>query len=78
MNQKNRFSTRADQQHPPRSIFHPGDLLLPRVGYPLLCEVVTVEARGVLRIRGVEWDPGYSAEVPAEEMRPVSSILTGA
>ena len=33
---------------------------------------------GVLRVRGMEWDPGYSAEVPAEEMRPVSSILTGA
>jgi hypothetical protein len=70
------FLSAADSHGQHISRFHPGDLVVPRAGYPTLCEVITVEAPGMLRIRGVEWLPGYSAEVLAQEYYPVSSILS--
>lgn len=76
MNQSEHLNASMGFQRPSGRILHPGDLLIPRADYPILCEVITVEARGLLRIRGTEWDPGYSAEVSVEEMHPVSSILT--
>ena len=54
----------------------PGDLVTTRSGYPILYEVLTVEADGLLRVRGLNWAPGYSAVVDAQDVRPVTGILS--
>lgn len=55
--------------------YGPGDLVISRSGYPTLYEVISVCDDGLLRLRGVDWAPGYSARVAAEEVRPTSAIL---
>jgi hypothetical protein len=55
--------------------FRPGDLVVSTAGSPLLCEVLSVERDGLIRVRGVEWPSGYSALVNAETIRPASGIL---
>jgi hypothetical protein len=54
----------------------PGDLVTTRSGYPILYEVLCVETDGLLRVRGLNWAPGYSAIVDAQDVRPVTGILT--
>ncbi len=61
-------------QHLPAAS-RPGDLVVPRVGYPTLCEVIAVEACGLLRVRGLAWEPGYSSVVLADDYVPASRIL---
>lgn len=56
--------------------FHPGDLVTTTKGYPVLYEVLAVDPAGTLRVRGLNWAAGYSATVSAEEVRPVTSILS--
>ena len=62
----------------PRTIrFQPGDLVTTNKGYPVLYEVLAVDATsGVLRVRGLNWAPGYSATVGLADVRPVTSILS--
>ena len=56
--------------------FRSGDLVTTTKGYPVLYEVLAVDPAGLLRVRGLNWAPGYSATVSAEEVRPVTSILS--
>jgi hypothetical protein len=59
-----------------RVTFRPGDLVTTVSGYPVLYEVLTLERDGLVRVRGVNWAPGYSAMVGAQEIRPVTHILS--
>ena len=59
----------------PAPLFQPGDLVVPRAGYPTLCEVIAVEAPGLLRIRGLEWSAGYSADVASQDVCHISAIF---
>jgi hypothetical protein len=54
----------------------PGDLVTTRDGYPILYEVLTVELDGLLRVRGLNWAPGYSAVVSGQDVRSVTGILS--
>jgi hypothetical protein len=53
----------------------PGDLVTTSSGYPILYEVLTVEPEGLLRVRGLNWAPGYSAVVSMQDVRPVTGLL---
>ena len=55
--------------------FRPGDLVTTTKGYPVLYEVLAVDAAGLLRVRGLNWAAGYSATVTSDEVRSVTSIL---
>jgi hypothetical protein len=55
--------------------FRAGDLVATRVGYPTLYEVLSVERDGILRVRGLNWEPGYSANISSAEVRPVTRSL---
>jgi len=57
---------------PLRLAYHPGDWVVSKNGAPIVCEVLNVEANGVLLVRGLDWSPGYSAYIRAEEVSPVS------
>jgi hypothetical protein len=61
---------------PTRPSFRPGDFVTTVTGYPVLYEVLSIERDGLVRVRGVNWAPGYSAVVGAPEIRPVTHILT--
>jgi len=54
----------------------PGDLVYPVKGYPQLCEVLVVEAVGLMRIRAVGWAPGYTILVRCEDYRLVTGRLS--
>ena len=56
--------------------FRTGDLVTTTRGYPVLYEVLAVDGSGLLRVRGLNWAPGYSATVSPEEVRSVTSILS--
>ena len=58
----------------PRCVFCSGDLVVARSGYPTLCEVLAVECNGLLRVRGLEWPPGYNVTVAAQDFRPVAGL----
>ena len=58
-----------------RPTYRPGDLVTSMTGYPILYEVLTVERESLLRVRGLNWAPGYSALVDRGEVRPVTRIL---
>jgi hypothetical protein len=58
-----------------RPMFRPGDLVTTVAGYPVLYEVLNVDREGLVRVRGVNWEAGYSAVVGARDIRPVTSIL---
>ena len=45
-------------------------------GYPVLYEVLSLESDNLVRVRGVNWAPGYTAVVRALEVRPVTRILS--
>ncbi len=55
--------------------FRPGDLVTSRSGYPVLYEILSLHDDGLLRVRGLNWAPGYSAVVDMEDVRPVTGIL---
>lgn len=59
-----------------RPSFHAGDFVTTVTGYPVLYEVLTLERDGLVRVRGVNWEPGYSAMVRSQEIRPVTHILS--
>ena len=59
-----------------RTKFGPGDFVTTVAGYPVLYEVLSLEADGLLRVRGVNWASGYSAVVRSQEVRPVTSLLS--
>jgi hypothetical protein len=52
-----------------------GDLVSTSAGYPVLYEVLKLDRDGLLRVRGLDWAPGYSANVRSQTVRPVSQIL---
>ncbi len=58
-----------------RLSFKQGDFVTTVTGYPVLYEVLTLERDGLVRVRGVNWAPGYSAVVRSQEIRPVTHIL---
>jgi hypothetical protein len=60
----------------PRRAFGPGDFVTTVAGYPVLYEVLSLESDNLVRVRGVNWAPGYTAVVRALEVRPVSRILS--
>ena len=60
----------------PRPAYRPGDLVTTVTGYPVLYEVLRLECDGLLRVRGMNWAQGYSAIVRAQEVRPVTHILS--
>jgi hypothetical protein len=59
-----------------RPTYRPGDFVTTVTGYPVLYEVLTIERDSMVRVRGVNWAPGYSAVVATHEIRPVTHILT--
>jgi hypothetical protein len=59
-----------------RVTYKPGDLVTTAQGYPVLYEVLAAEAGGLLRVRGLNWAPGYSATVSVDTVRPVTGILS--
>ena len=59
-----------------RPNFGPGDFVTTVTGYPVLYEVLSLEKDGLVRVRGVNWAPGYTAMVRRLEVRPVSRILS--
>jgi hypothetical protein len=60
----------------PRPAYRPGDYVTTVSGYPVLYEVLSLERDGLVRVRGVNWAPGYSAVVGQQEIRPVTHILS--
>ena len=60
----------------PRLSYRPGDLVTTVAGYPVLYEVLRLEHDGLLRVRGMNWAQGYSAVIGAQEIRPVTHILS--
>jgi hypothetical protein len=64
-----------DGNRKPQLVYQPGDLVTPTTGYPILYEVLAIEGEGVLRVRGMNWAPGYTALVGTSEVRPVTHIL---
>jgi len=58
-----------------RAPYRAGDLVTTVTGYPVLYEVLNVDVNGLVRVRGVNWEPGYSAVVGPRDIRPVTSIL---
>jgi hypothetical protein len=58
-----------------RLAYRPGDLVTSQGGYPVLYEVLGLEREGVLRVRGNNWAPGYTALVSLSEVRPAAQIL---
>lgn len=62
-------------ERPRRTSPRPGDLVTTSTGYPILYEVLTVEPEGLLRVRGLNWAPGYSAVVSSQDVRPVTGLL---
>jgi len=59
-----------------RPTFGPGDFVTTVAGYPVLYEVLSLETDNLVRVRGVNWAPGYTAVVRALEVRPVTRILS--
>jgi hypothetical protein len=55
--------------------YHPGDLVATASGYPVLYEVLALDPSGLVRVRGLNWAPGYSASVSPDEIRPVTGLL---
>jgi hypothetical protein len=56
--------------------FKPGDLVVPASGYPVLCEVVSADTGGLVRIRGLDWSPGFTVLVRVEDYRLVTGQLS--
>ena len=56
--------------------YRPGDFVTTVTGYPVLYEVLSLEADGLVRVRGVNWASGYTAMVRSQEVRPVTSLLS--
>lgn len=55
--------------------FRVGDLVVSRSeSYPTLCQVIALTPDGYVRLRGLDWPPGYTALVPAGDVRPVSVL----
>jgi hypothetical protein len=52
-----------------------GDLVINRTGHPLVQEVIGLREDGLLRVRGLDWPPGYSALIAVAELRPVTGQL---
>lgn len=60
----------------PRLSYRAGDLVTTVTGYPVLYEVLRLESDGLLRVRGMNWDQGFSAMVTRQDVRPVTRILS--
>ena len=60
----------------PHPVYRPGDYVTTVTGYPVLYEILSAERDGLIRVRGVNWAPGYSAVVGVQEIRPVTHILS--
>ena len=58
----------ATKDYPPKLAFHRGDLVRPRTDRTTLCEVLGAEEEDRIRVRGLDWSPGYSAILPAQEI----------
>lgn len=62
---------------PARTVYRVGEYIASeRNTYPILLEVVQVEAEGWLRVRGLDWPAGYSAVLASHEVRYITSILS--
>jgi hypothetical protein len=55
-----------------RLLFAAGDLVRPRTDQATLCEVLGAEDDDRIRVRGLDWSPGFSAILPATEIYLVS------
>ena len=62
----------SDSSGQPKRMFQAGDLVRLRTDYTMLCQVLGAEDENRIRVRGLEWAPGYSAIVPAHEIYLVS------
>jgi len=70
------LSKPASPRRPSRLNINVGDLVVTKNGYPILYEVIDVQDDNVLRVRGLNWAPGYSALVSAQEIRLSTGILS--
>ena len=57
-----------------RLMFAAGDLVRPRTDQATLCEVLGAEDDNRIRVRGLDWSPGFSAILPATEIYLVSRV----
>jgi len=48
--------------------FQVGDLVSPKTDRATVCKVLRTEDEDRIRIRGLDWPPGYSAILPAAEI----------
>jgi len=62
---------------PLNSILRAGDLVTSRTSQPILCEVIRIENQDLIRVRGLDWSPGYSAILKSQEVRLVSRLAAG-
>jgi len=66
------LSPNESSKAPGKLMFAAGDLVRPRTGQATLCEVLGAEDDDRIRVRGLDWSPGYSAILPATEIYLVS------
>jgi hypothetical protein len=52
----------------PKLAFQTGDLVRARTDRATLCEVLNAEDENRIQVRGLDWPPGYSAILPAQEI----------
>jgi len=52
----------------PKLAFQAGDLVRARTDRVTLCEVLSAEDENRIQVRGLDWPPGYSAILPAQEI----------
>ena len=62
------ISLSAKDYHQPKFAFQVGDLVSPRTDRATVCEVLGTEDEDRIRVRGLDWPPGYSAILPAAEI----------
>lgn len=67
-------SSPAKTDRQPKLVFQAGDLVRPRTDRSTLCEVLGAEDEDRIRVRGLDWSPGYSAIIPAHEIYLVSRV----
>jgi hypothetical protein len=56
-------------------MFQPGAFVIPKTGYPLLCEVLSLEENGLMRVRGLAWPHGHTTLIEAQDVRSISELI---
>ena len=68
------LETSARTARPSKLMFRAGDLVRPRADQNTLCEVLGAEDDDRVRVRGLDWSPGFSAILHANDIYLVSRV----